>query len=69
MQDEQIAVVEQRGRRFVAYLVGKPHFSAEGATGEEALQNLEVAVQSYLHKQQQKAPLVQNVRVQTRQYR
>jgi hypothetical protein len=61
MQDEQIAVVEQKGRRFVAYLLGQPQLRGEGATQDEALDQLGIAVHNHLQRSRKRTPLVQNV--------
>jgi hypothetical protein len=61
LQDEQIAVVEQKGRRFVAYLLGQSQLRGEGSTQEEALENLGAAVHQQLQRSRKSAPPVQNV--------
>lgn len=61
MQDEQIAVVEQKGTRFVAYLLGQPQLRGEGATQDQALDKLRVAVHKHLQRTRNSAPCVQNV--------
>jgi hypothetical protein len=61
VQDEQIAVIEQKGRRFVAYLPGQSRLRGEGATQEEALERLGTAVHQHLQRSRKNTPLVQNV--------
>jgi hypothetical protein len=61
VQDEQIAVIQQKGVRFVAYLLGQSRLRGEGATQEEALEKLGAAVHQHLQRSQKSAPPVQNV--------
>ncbi|MBX2999017.1 MAG: hypothetical protein KF893_10955 [Caldilineaceae bacterium] len=61
MEDEQIAVIEQKGGRFVAYLLGQSQIRAEGVTQEEALERLGTAVHQHLQRSRTSAPPVQNV--------
>ena len=67
MQDEQIAAVEQVGRRFVAYLLDHPQIRAEGATQEAALENLAAAAHGHQQRSRSTTPLVKDVIIQTRQ--
>jgi hypothetical protein len=67
MQDEQIAAVEQVGRRFVAYLLDHPQIRAEGATQEAALENLAAAAHRHHQISRSTTPLVKDVIIQTRQ--
>jgi hypothetical protein len=67
VQDEQIAIVEQKGRRFVAYLLGQSRLRGEGATQEEALEKLGATVHKHLQKSRNSDPLVQSLIIRSRQ--
>jgi hypothetical protein len=65
LEDEQIAVVEQNGRRFAAYLFDHPQIRAVGATQAEALDKLAAATREHLRKSQNTAARVQKVIIRT----
>jgi hypothetical protein len=67
MQDEQIAAVEQVGRRFVAYLLDHPQIRAEGATQEAALEALAAAAHRHQQRARSTTPRVKDIIIQTRQ--
>jgi hypothetical protein len=64
VQDEQIAVVKQVGRRFVAYLLGYPQIRSEGSTELAALESLADAAHCHQKRCRSTPPLVQKVIIQ-----